>query len=49
MTLLEKLKVRLNKKNPSDSIPLYDEHGKKITDDFKNDEDCGENAFEEGK
>lgn len=49
MTLLEKLKVRLNKKNPSDLIPLFDEHGKKIADDFKNDEDCGEDAFEEDK
>ena len=49
MTLLEKFKVFLNKKNPSDSIPLFDENGEKIADDYKNNDDCGDDAFEGGK
>lgn len=49
MTLLEKLKVLLNKKNPSDKIPLFDENGVLIAEDFKNDDDCGDDAFEQEK
>lgn len=46
MSLFEKIKVLLDRKRKSDSIPLFDESGEKIADDFKNDDDCGDDAFE---